>query len=146
MIKMSPAEARARILAGTAPSDLHVDGSLYLTDCTRLTALPPGLHVDGLLYLHGCTGLTALPPDLYVGDLLDLYGCTGLTNIIRAGRDSRRHEFYGVRLANGWRVIAGCRNLSIQDARAHWGAGGKSDRPDCLALVEKIAAQLEDVR
>ena len=27
-------------------------------------------------------------------------------------------------------------------AREHWGAGGESDRPDCLALVEKIAAKL----
>jgi hypothetical protein len=41
-----------------------VGGSLDLTGCTGLTALPDGLTVGGWLDLSGCTGLTALPDGL----------------------------------------------------------------------------------
>jgi len=37
------------------------------------------------------------------------------------------------------RIRAGCRDFTVAEARAHWGPGGASDRPDCLALVEKLA-------
>ena len=54
-------------------------GTLRLSGCTGLTALPEHLSVGGTLRLSGCTGLTALPEHLSVGRYLDLEGCTGLT-------------------------------------------------------------------
>jgi hypothetical protein len=82
----------------------------------------------------------ATSKNLTVGGSLYLSGCTGLTNIYRAGLDSRGYEFFGARLSNGPRVLAGCRNYSVGEARAHWGPGRVSNRGDCLALVERIAA------
>ena len=60
------------------PEGLAVGGWLDLSSCTSLTALPEGLAVGGSLWLSGCTGLTALPENLAVGGSLDLSGCTGL--------------------------------------------------------------------
>ncbi|MDE2021202.1 MAG: hypothetical protein KGJ13_12775, partial [Patescibacteria group bacterium] len=61
------------------------------------------------------------------------------SDYIFVGIDSRGYVFEGVKVRGQWRVMAGCRNQSIPNARKHWGAGGHSDRPDCLAFVEKIA-------
>lgn len=70
--------------------------------------------------------------------------CPGLTAVIvKAGADKRGYSFAGVCYGGRWRITAGCRNFSLADARKHWGAGGESDRPDCLALVEKIASEIE---
>ena len=84
---------------------------------------------------------------------LDASGCTALTAIdapaaeikrgndyVCAGIDSRGYVFEGILIRDQWRVIAGCRNYSIDDAREHWGPGGESDRSDCLSFVDKIAA------
>lgn len=146
MTTMTPSEARDSILGGTAPTNLHVEGSLSLNGCTELIELPANLYVDDTFNLNNCARLTEVPPGLYVGGSLYLNNCTGLTNIICAGRDSRGYEFYGVKLWNGWRVIAGCQNLSIAEAREHWGIGSISDRPDCLARVEKIASEVENAQ
>lgn len=78
-IAVSPRDARRMILDGTAPDNMVVDGTLNLTGCTSLTALPEGLSVGGSLDLTGCTALTALPDGLSVGGSLDLFGCTSLT-------------------------------------------------------------------
>ena len=94
-----------------------------------------GLHVDRTLYLSGCTALTALPDGLSVGRSLNLSGCTALTNIFQAGADARGYRFCGVRLANGWRVIAGCRNFSPAEARERWAEG-----TECRALAERVIA------
>ena len=56
-------------------------GSLDLSGCTGLTALPDNLTVAGWLDLSRCTGLTALPDNLTVGRWLDLRECTGLTEL-----------------------------------------------------------------
>ena len=61
------------------PENLSVGGNLSLSDCTGLTALPENLSVGGHLYLDGCTGLTTLPENLSVKGDLSLDGCTGLT-------------------------------------------------------------------
>lgn len=68
-------------------------------------------------------------------------GCTGLTSPwFYAGSDARGYGFLG-KIADGERrVLAGRRNYTIAKARKHWGRRGPSDRPDCLALVERIAA------
>lgn len=63
-------------------------------------------------------------------------GCTALASPFYAGDDSRGYSF----LHMGKGVRAGCRNFTFAQARKHWGSGGESDRPDCLALVEKIIA------
>ena len=119
------------------PAGLTVSESLYLAGCTGLTALPAGLTVGGSLDLSGCTGLTTLPDGLTVGGWLDLTGCTGLTNVIRGGADARGYEFYGYRDAKrGFRVIAGCRNFSPNEARAHWPEGS-----ECRALAEGVIAR-----
>ncbi|MDD2878761.1 MAG: hypothetical protein PHZ23_16205, partial [Acidiphilium sp.] len=96
-------------------------------------ALPDGLHVGGGLYLSG-TGITALPEGLHVGGSLDLSD-TGITPI---GKDKRGYKFFAVRIATGPRVIAGCRNFSPAEARAHWKEGS-----ECRALAEKCIAIFE---
>ena len=71
---------------------------------------------------------------LTVGGTLDLSG-TGIKPI---GKDARGYEFFAVRLSTGPRVIAGCRNFSPAEARAHWPEGS-----ECRALAEKCIAALE---
>jgi hypothetical protein len=67
------AEDRARIaLAQRFAKKFTVGGSLYLSGCTGLKALPDNLKVGGSLYLSGCTGLKALPDNLKVGGSLSL--------------------------------------------------------------------------
>ena len=61
------------------PDNLTVGGSLDLENCTGITALPDNLTVGGSLYLENCTGITALPDNLTVGDSLYLENCTGIT-------------------------------------------------------------------
>ncbi len=85
---------------------------------------------------------------------VDVSGCTALTQIdapkakiVRCpyhfgGIDARGYVFDAIKSKGEWRIIAGCRNLSIDEARHHWGPGGPSDRPDCLALVEQLAAAI----
>ena len=114
---------------------LRVSGSLNLSGCTALTTLPDGLSVGGWLYLSGCTALTALPDDLRVGGSLWLSCCTALRNVFRAGADARGYEFYGAQLANGWRILAGCRNFSPAEAREHWAEG-----TECRMLAERVIA------
>ena len=87
---------------------------------------------------------------------IDARGCTALDKLDApnaeikrgpycfAGVDARGYVFEGMPIRGQWRVLAGCRNFSIYDARKHWGHGGPSDRPDCLALVEKIAAAVAE--
>ena len=85
------------------------------------------------------TSLAKLIADPAAATNVRVYNCPGLT-VAYAGKDSRGYGFYGVRIRGQHYVVAGCRNKTISEARKHWGKGGKSDRPDCLALVEKIAA------
>ena len=124
------------------PDGLTVGASLDLRGCTALTALPPGLTVGGWLSLSGCTALTTLPPGLTVGGALDLSDCTGLDRYC-VGRDKRNYAFFGIPMRDGPRVIAGCRNYTAARAIAHWGPGGKSNRPDCLDLAKKAIALAE---
>jgi hypothetical protein len=68
-------------------------------------------------------------------------GCFGLQGYV--GTDSRGYSFHGIFAADGPRVIAGCRNYTAARAIAHWGPGGKSNRPDCLDLAKKAIALAE---
>ena len=131
--------------------------TVYASGCTGLTALPD-LPNAKTVDASGCTGLTALP-DLPNAEYVYASGCTGLTALpdlpnvklitsgpaeqyFFAGVDSRGYTFEAITVSGQWRVIAGCRNLSLIDAKKHWRKGGPSDRPDCLALVEKIAERV----
>ena len=157
-------DRRMTIAEFQAATGLTVRGWLSLRGCTALTALPPGLTVRGWLSLRGCTALTALPDGLIVGGWLDLSGCKGLTALPRGltvagslylsgctgldrycvGRDARDYAFYGVPMRDGAHVVAGCRNFTAAQALAHWGPGGESDRPDCLALARQAIALAEE--
>ena len=136
----------------TALPDLPNAEIVDVRGCTGLTALPDLPNAE-YVCVPGCTGLTALP-DLPNAEYVYASGCTGLTALpdlpnaeiefgggyFFAGVDSRGYPFEGVTIRNEWRVVAGCRNYNIAEAREHWGPGGPSDRPDCLAMVEAIAA------
>ena len=78
---------------------------------------------------------------------VNMDGCTDLTSgkWIYFGSDSRCYGFMRHLQAGDYRVRAGCRNFSIAEARAHWGAGGESNRPDCFAIVEAIAASITEM-
>ena len=82
-----------------------------------------------------------------VGGYLDLrgYGHPLPNWIISAGADSRSYWFSAVKQNGAWRIRAGCRDFSVAAALAHWGSGGQSDNPKCLALVEHLVAEI-DVR
>ena len=121
-------------------SGLTVKGDINLACCTGLTSLPGNLTVEGPLNLTGCTGLTSLPDNLTVWGGLYLGGCPGLTNIYRGGNDRRGYRFYGVKLKNGYRVIAGCRNFGAEGARRHW-----VENPECLALAKDVIANFKQL-
>ena len=63
--------------------------------------------------------------------------------IISAGEDSRGYTFAAVLQDGEWRIRAGCRDFSIDEALEHWGPDGESDNPECLALVEKLKAEIK---
>ena len=81
-VKKIPAlEMKTLILEQQFSNDVHykVEGDLFPTGCTGLTALPENLSVEGDLHLSYCIGLTALPENLSVGGYLSLVSCIGLT-------------------------------------------------------------------
>ena len=73
------AEARRRILEGTAGPGLCVRGRLDLSGSRKLTALPPHLTAD-ILDLQNCPGLGALPEGLQARRL-NLSGCSHLQSL-----------------------------------------------------------------
>jgi hypothetical protein len=58
----------------------------------------------------------------------------GNENVFDAGEDVRGYTFLGLRLDNEIIVAAGCRWLTIEEARYHWHAN-----PDALMRVARIA-------
>ena len=57
------------------------------------------------------------------------------TCLIDGGADPRGYRFVGLDTADGRRVLAGCRDYTLAEAREHW-----ANNPDALARVEIIAA------
>ena len=60
-------------------------------------------------------------------------------NIICAGRDRRGYEFlagFDAERKEG-RIFAGCRDFSLEDARAHW-----ASNPEAMRKVEYLAAEI----
>jgi hypothetical protein len=115
--------------------------TVYVSGCTALTELaaPEATTV----YVSGCTALTELAAPKAI--TVDACGCTALTGYehFYAGSDSRGYVFSAIKLHGSWRFIAGCRNFTREEALHHWGPGGRSNRPDCLALVHKLIAQID---
>ena len=114
------------------PNDIRTIDAYGCTSLTSLSA-PAATRV----YASGCTALTSLsaPAATHV----DARGCTSLPGY--GGRDGRDYTFIGLMQPDGLHIYAGCRHFILTQARQHWGPGGKSDRPDCLDLVHKIARQ-----
>lgn len=125
----------------TALTELHADKAthIFATGCTALTEI----HADKAerIYATGCASLTELhaPNAVYIVAT----GCTSLASLVDGGEDSRRYYFFGLQQQGKYRIFAGCRNYTPEQALAHWGPGGRSDRPDCLALVQKIIAEIK---
>ncbi len=61
---MSPAQARAAILAGDCPDGAVVEGPLWLLPGDGGGVLPEGLTVEGEMVLDGWDGIRHLPPGL----------------------------------------------------------------------------------
>ena len=55
----------------------------------------------------------------------------GADHVYDAGADSRGYRFYRVKMRDGMHVIAGCRNFTAAQARAHWPEG-----TECRRLAE----------
>jgi hypothetical protein len=125
----------------SALPDLPNATVVWVDNCAGLSALPDLPNATDVWVLN-CAGLSALP-DLPNATVVWVLNCAGLSALY-AGKDSRNYQFYAVKIRGLWRVVAGCRNLSFDDARAHWGPGGVSNRPDCLALVEKLAVAVSE--
>ena len=125
----------ARGCTGLTALDLPAATTVYASGCTGLTALT--LPAATTVYASGCTGLTAL--DLPAATWVDARGVDCSPCVIQGGTDARGYDFVGVRLSTGWRVFAGCRNKSFDEAVAHWSRPGAA--PGCLALVERIIVE-----
>ena len=152
--------ADLRGFQGDLPALASIGGNAYLRGYPH--ALAALTSIGGVAYLRGYQH--ALPALASIGRWADLEGyqhaLPALTSIgrwailegfqgalppwlIDGGKDSRGYYFTGMLVADEWRIHAGCRDFSLEKARRHWGARGASNRPDCLALVEKIAAEIE---
>ena len=55
---------------------------------------------------------------------------SGAKNAIDLGDDPRGYRFIAVAHADGWRIKAGCRWFTVDEALAHW-----ANNPDALARV-----------
>lgn len=110
-------------------------------NCPDLITLPD-LSVATFVLIYNCPGLTALPA-MPAATCVRIVHCPGLT-VLNAGTDKRGYQFVAARVRNQWSILAGCRNFSLSDARKHWGPGGPSDRPNCLAMVEKLIAEIRE--
>ena len=124
--------------AATAARVVRIEGNADLRGYAH--PLPALRRIDGWAILRDYAH--ALPDGLIVGASLDLSDCTGLDRYC-VGRDARGYAFYGIPMRDGPHVVAGCRNFTGAQALAHWGPGGESDRPDCLALAQKAIALAE---
>lgn len=102
---------------------------------------------------------------LAVGAKADLGGADlGGTDLLDGGQDRRGYRFVGylystdhnearvkhglpVPETDGLRIVAGCRDFTLEEARAHWDSdsydGGAGQGAECLARVELIATVAE---
>ncbi len=122
----------------TALTELKADAAeyVYARGCKALTELKA--DAAEYVYARGCTALTELKAD--AAKTVYASGCTALTELpfVDAGTNERGYEMFAVVLRGEWRIIAGCRNFNLQQARAHWGTS-KRRHPEILARLETMA-------
>jgi hypothetical protein len=106
-------------------------------NCPGLTALPD-LPAATDVSVMNCPGLTALP-DLPAATYVRVEDCPGLTALYVGTH--RGFQAYAVFIRGAWRVVAGCRNLTFDEAKAHW----RSD-PAALAIVGKLKAATSKIK
>ena len=87
-------------------------------------------------YAHPLLALTE------ISGSADLEGYAHMPHWIGYIGDDRRGYSFWADLARG-RVRAGCHSFTPEEALAHWGPGGPSDRPDCLALAKQAIVLIE---
>lgn len=118
----------ADLIDGRYPGNLDLRGYKHPLPAA-LTSIGGGCYLRG--YEH------PLPSALTsIGMWCDL---RGYEHAYHAGEDLRGYLFSALRLASGIRVIAGCRNFSVAEARAHWSKG--TEQRD---LAEKAIKMAED--
>lgn len=121
-------------------NNIYIDRRLvFLDQLKELAATATSVEVSN------CPSLTALP-ELPAATRVEVSNCPGLVDgphVIVGGFDDRKYQFLGLLKGGDWLVVAGCRNFTLAQARRHWAVGGPSDRADCRALVEKIAAEIK---
>ena len=90
----------------------------------------------------GCTALTELRAD--AAETVNASGCTALRShkIIHGGTDKRGYGFSAINCRGAWRIVAGCRNFTPEQAIAHWSSPGKS--AECLALAKELIAKIDE--
>ena len=78
------------------------------------------------LYSANLRGADLSGADLHGADLYgaDLRGAKGA---ICLGTDPRGYRFVGIRHDDGWRILAGCRWFTVEEAKAHWEAKNNKD-------------------
>ena len=102
--------------------------------------LPALTRIGGSAYLRGYAH--ALPTLALIGGSAFLRDYAHMPHWIGYIGDDRRGYSFWADLARG-RVRAGCHSFTPEEALAHWGPGGPSDRPDCLALAKQAIVLIE---
>ncbi len=96
----------------------------------------------------GLSGADLSGADLSDADLsgANFMGAKGF--LLLPVQDTRGYSFaHAIETDEGWRIRAGCRDFSIEDAREHWGAGYKGDREQgdlYLYAVDWIEKKLQE--
>ena len=102
--------------------------------------LPALARIGGMAFLggyaHALSSLTYISGEALLRGYAHMPAWIGYV-----GDDSRGYSFWADLLRR--RVRGGCRNFNPEEALAHWGPGGESDRPDCLALAQQAIALIE---
>jgi hypothetical protein len=62
---------------------------------------------------------------------------TDAKGIICLGTDPRGYRFVGVRHDDGWRISAGCRWFTIDEAKTHW-----KNNSDALARINTLSEKI----
>ena len=138
------------------PALTSIGGSAYLDGYGHpLLALTTiGWDADLRGYRHALPTLTSirawadlrgyphpLPALTMIGEGADLRDYKHIPSWIGyVGDDARGYCFWADLKRS--RVRGGCHNFTPGEALAHWGRGGESDRPDCLALAQRVIIAL----
>jgi hypothetical protein len=99
---------------------------------TGIEILPADLTVQGALYV--ATTIREIPPGLMVTERVCINTHQPHLQHHRLGMDDRGYVFWAIPMRDGLHICAGCRNFTVEQARAHWGRTGHSQ---ALGFVEE---------